>query len=73
MEYRVGGKMNMYNFIANKNIFALNSSSRKMEIIEEGSIIKPRLKQGNNCIILKDKHLYEMTADVFKEFFSIHK
>lgn len=63
----------MYNFIANKNVFVLNSSSRRMEIIEEGTVIRPRLKQGNNCLILKDKCLYELTVDVFKEFFSIHK
>lgn len=63
----------MYNFIVNKNIFALNTSSKKMEIIKEGTIIKPRLKKGNSCIILKDKNLYELTTDVFKEFLSIDK
>ena len=63
----------MFNFIAKGSIFALNTSSKKMEIIEKGTVIKPRLREGNNCIILKDKHLYEITVDVFKEFFSIYK
>lgn len=63
----------MISFVANRSVFALNSQSKKMEIIEKGTIINPRLKEGNNCIISKDKQLYEVTVDIFKEFFNLCK
>lgn len=63
----------MINFVANRNVFGLNSHSKKMEIIEKGTVINPRLKKGNNCIISKDKQFYEVTVDIFKEFFYLCK
>ena len=57
--------------ISNRDVFALNKNTKKMEIIKTGSVIKYRSRKENNYIILKDKVLYEVTADIFNEFFGV--